>query len=73
MEFVQQFDVDFEGAHYIEHSKLCHVVMHFQKSARQWWASLRTQGIAPRMWKEFHQEIMNQFLTNQEKDDVLTA
>ena len=38
------------------------------------WASLKTQGIAPRTtWKECCQEIMKQFLTNQAKDDVLTA
>ena len=47
--------------------------MHFQKSARQWWASLKTQGIAPCTWKECCQEIMKQFLTNQAKDDVLTT
>ena len=47
--------------------------MHFQKSAWQWWASLKTQGIAPRTWKECRQEIMKQFLTDQAKDDVLTA
>ena len=47
--------------------------MHFQKSARQWWASLKTQVIAPRMWKECCQEITKQLLTDQAKDDVLTA
>ena len=47
--------------------------MHFQNSARQLWASLRTQSIAPHTWKECCQEIMNQFLTNQAKDNVLTA
>ena len=71
--FVQQFDVAFGGEHFTEHSKLCHVAMHFQKSSRQWWVSLRTQRIAPRTWKECHQEIMNQILTDQTKDDVLTA
>ena len=71
--FVQQFDAAFGGEHFTERSKLRHVAMHFQKSARQWWASLRTQGIAPRTWKECRQEIMNQFLTDQAKDDVLTA
>ena len=47
--------------------------MHFQKSARQWWASLKTQGIAPHTWKECCHEIIKEFLTNQAKDDVLTA
>ena len=63
----------FGGELFIEHSKLCPIAMHFQKSARQWCASLRTQGIAPSMWKECRQEIMNQFLTNQAKDNVLMA
>ena len=47
--------------------------MHFQKSARKWWASLITQGITPRTWNECRPEIMKQFLTNQAKDDVLMA
>ena len=47
--------------------------MHFQKSASQWWVSLRTQGISPRTWKECKQDIMKQFLIDQEKDDVLTT
>ena len=46
--------------------------MHFQKSARQWWATLTTQGIAPHMWKECRQEIMKQFLIDQANNDVLT-
>ena len=71
--FVQLFDAAFDGEHFTERSKLCHVAMHFQKSAWQWWACLKTQGIAPRTWKECLQEIMKQFLTNQAKDDVLTA
>ena len=47
--------------------------MYFQKSARQWWASLRTQGIAPRTWKHYRIAIMMQFFTNEAEDDVLTA
>ncbi|MCO5557499.1 hypothetical protein L7F22_011064 [Adiantum nelumboides] len=39
--FIQQFDAAFGDEGYTESSKLCHVAMHFQKSARQWWASLR--------------------------------
>ena len=71
--FVQQFDATFGGGHFTKRSKLLHVAMHFQKSARQWWASLKTQGIAPHAWKECLQEITKQFLTNQAKDDVLLA
>ena len=70
--FAQQFDAAFSGEHFTERSKLRHVAMHFQKSARQWWASLKTQGVAPHTWKECRQEIMKQFLTDQAKDDVLT-
>ena len=62
--FVQQFDAAFDGEHFTETSKLRHVAMHFQKSARQWWASLKTQGIAPRTWKKCLQENMKQFLTD---------
>ena len=47
--------------------------MYFQKSARQWWASVRTQGIAPRTWKDCRIAIMMQFLTDEAEDDVLTA
>ena len=32
--FVQQFDAAFGGEHFMERSKLRHVAMHFQKSAR---------------------------------------
>ena len=48
--FVYQFDVTFGSKHFTKHSKLSHIAMHFQKSARQWWANLRTQGIAPHTW-----------------------
>ena len=47
--------------------------MYLQKSARQWWASMRTQGTEPKTWKECRLAIMRQFLTDQAKDDVLTA
>ena len=70
--FVQQFDAAFDGEHFTERSKLRHVAMHFQKSARQWWASLKTRGIAPCTWKECRQEIMKQCVTYQTRDDVLT-
>ena len=71
--FIQQFDSTFGGEHFQERSKLRHVAMYFQKSARQWWASLQTQGIAPKTWKECRISIMDQFLTDEAKDDVLTA
>ena len=69
----QQLNAAFGGENFIERSKLCHIAMHFEKSVRQWWASLSTQGISPRTWKKCPQEIMKQFLTNQAKDVVLTA
>ncbi|MCO5600634.1 hypothetical protein L7F22_054749 [Adiantum nelumboides] len=53
-------------------SKLRHVAMHFQKSARQWWASLRANGEAPRTWKNLRVSIMKQFLSSDAMDKVLT-
>ena len=47
--------------------------MYLTKSGRQWWASLKTQGKAPKSWKSCRQAIMTQFLTDHAKDDVLTA
>ena len=46
--------------------------MHFQKSARQWWASLRALGQAPKTWKTLRVAIMKQFLSSDAKDKVLT-
>ena len=46
--------------------------MHFQKSARQWWASLRGNGEAPKTWKALRTSIMKQFLQSDAKDKVLT-
>ena len=57
----------------MEHSKLHHGTLHFQKSVRQWWTNIQTKGIAPHTWKECKQEIMKKFLTKQEKDDFLMA
>ena len=71
--FIQQFDSAFGGEYFEERSKLRHVAMYFQKSARQWWASLRTRGIAPKTWKECRRAIMKQFLTDEAEDNVLTA
>ncbi|MCO5547066.1 hypothetical protein L7F22_000507 [Adiantum nelumboides] len=56
----------------MESSKLCHVAMHFQKSAKQWWASLRANGEAPRTWKNLRASIMKQFLSSDAKDKFLT-
>ncbi|MCO5603787.1 hypothetical protein L7F22_057939 [Adiantum nelumboides] len=46
--------------------------MNFQKSTRQWWASLRANGEAPKTWKDLRASIMKQFLTSDAKDKVLT-
>ncbi|MCO5594408.1 hypothetical protein L7F22_048438 [Adiantum nelumboides] len=46
--------------------------MHYQKSARQWWASLRANGEASRTWKNLRASIMKQFLSSDAKDKVLT-
>ena len=46
--------------------------MHFQKSARQWWESLRGNGEAPKTWKALRTSIMKLFLPSDAKDKVLT-
>ena len=73
LNFVQQFDAAFGGEHFTESSKLRHMSMYLQKSARKWWASLKTKGIQPRSWKRCRLELMKQFLPGNVKDDVLTA
>ncbi|MCO5586422.1 hypothetical protein L7F22_040362 [Adiantum nelumboides] len=70
--FIQQFDAAFGDEGFTESSKLRHVAMHFQKSARQWWASLRANGEAPKTWKALRASIMKQFLASDAKDKVLT-
>ncbi|MCO5560882.1 hypothetical protein L7F22_014502 [Adiantum nelumboides] len=70
--FIQQFDAAFGDEGFTESSKLRHVAMHFQKSARQWWASLRANGEAPQTWKALRASIMKQFLASNAKDKVLT-
>ncbi|RYA46877.1 reverse transcriptase domain-containing protein [Enterobacter cloacae complex sp. GF14B] len=70
--FIQQFDAAFGDEGFTESSKLRHVAMHFQKSARQWWSSLRANGEAPRTWKALRASIMKQFLATDAKDKVLT-
>ncbi|MCO5552042.1 hypothetical protein L7F22_005552 [Adiantum nelumboides] len=70
--FIQQFDAAFGDEGFTESSKLRHVAMHFRKSARQWWASLRANGEAPRTWKNLRVSIMKQFLSSDAKDKVLT-
>ncbi|MCO5613123.1 hypothetical protein L7F22_067398 [Adiantum nelumboides] len=70
--FIQQFDAAFGDEGFTESSKLRHVAMHFQKSARQWWASLRGNGEAPKTWKALRTSIMKQLLPSDDKDKVLT-
>ncbi|MCO5569258.1 hypothetical protein L7F22_022970 [Adiantum nelumboides] len=69
---IQQFDAAFGDEGFTESSKLCHVAMHFQNSAKQWWASLRANGEAPQTWKNLRASIMKQFLSSDAKDKVLT-
>ncbi|MCO5611570.1 hypothetical protein L7F22_065823 [Adiantum nelumboides] len=66
--FIQQFDAAFGNEGFREASKLRHVAMHFQKSARQWWASLQANGEVPKTWKALRASIMKQFLTSNAKD-----
>ena len=73
LSFIQQFDAAFGGEDFTESSKLRHVAMHFTKAARQWWASLKAQNTHPRTWKLCRAAIMKQFLTEDAKDEVLTA
>ncbi|MCO5594483.1 hypothetical protein L7F22_048514 [Adiantum nelumboides] len=70
--FIQQFDAAFGDEGFTESSKLRHVAMHFQKSARQWWASLRANGEVPLTWKNLRASIMKQFLSSDAKVKVLT-
>ncbi|MCO5587360.1 hypothetical protein L7F22_041309 [Adiantum nelumboides] len=69
---IQQFDAAFGDEGFTKSSKLRHVAMHFQKSARQWWASLRANGEVPKTWKALRASIMKQFLASDAKDKVLT-
>ena len=73
LSFIQYFDAAFGGEEFIESSTLHHVAMHFTKVVRQWWASLKTQGTHPRTWKLCRSAIMKQFLTEDARDEVLTA
>ena len=72
LSFIQQFDAAFGGEDFTDSSKLRHVSMYLQKSARKW-TSLETKGIQPRTWRSCRLEIMKQFLTGNVRDDVLTA
>ena len=47
--------------------------MHLQKSARQWWASLRVQGKAPKTWAKCREAILKQFLYEEARNEVLTT
>ena len=73
LNFIQQFDAAFEGEPYTEDSKLRNVAMYLQNTARQWWASLRSQGLAPKTWSQMRVSIMKQFLPKQAQDNVLTT
>ncbi|MCO5574838.1 hypothetical protein L7F22_028631 [Adiantum nelumboides] len=70
--FIQHFDAAFGDEGFTESTKLRHVAMHFQKSTKQWWASLRANGEAPKTWKALIAFIMKQFLASDAKDKVLT-
>ena len=73
LSFIQQFEIAFGGEDFTKSSKLRHVAMYLQKSARKWWARLKTKGIQPHSWKSCSIEMMKQFLTSNVRDDVLTA
>ncbi|MCO5578291.1 hypothetical protein L7F22_032131 [Adiantum nelumboides] len=71
--FIQQFDAVFGDEGFTESSKLRNVTMHFQKSAKQWWASLRANGEAPNTWKALRTSIMKQSLASDAKDKEVDA
>ena len=48
LNFIQWFDAPFGRQDFTKGSKLQYVAMHLQKPTQQWWASLFSQGIAPR-------------------------
>ena len=73
LDFIQQFDADFEGENFTKSSKLRSMAMHLQKSARQWWASLKVQRKAPKSWAECRIAILKQFLQADAKNEVLTT
>ncbi|MCO5581760.1 hypothetical protein L7F22_035648 [Adiantum nelumboides] len=60
--FIQQFDAAFGDEGFTESSKLRHVAMHFQKSAKQWWASLRANGEVSKIGKALRASIMKKLL-----------
>ncbi|MCO5597644.1 hypothetical protein L7F22_051725 [Adiantum nelumboides] len=66
--FIQQFDAAFGDEGFTESWKLRHVAMHFQKSAKQWRASLRANGEAPKTWKALRASIIKQFLASGVRD-----
>ncbi|MCO5599119.1 hypothetical protein L7F22_053219 [Adiantum nelumboides] len=70
--FIQQFDAAFGDEGFTESSKLRHIAMHFQKSAKQWWTSLQANGKTPKTWKALRASIMKQSLASNAKDKVLT-
>ncbi|MCO5588916.1 hypothetical protein L7F22_042877 [Adiantum nelumboides] len=66
--FIQQFDAAFGDEGFTESSKLRHVAMHFQKSSRQWWASLQDNKEVPKTWKALRASIMKKLLASDAKD-----
>ena len=71
--FIQQFDAAFGGEHFTKSFKLRSMAMHLQKSARQWWASLKVQGKAPKSWAKCRIAFLKQFLQVDAKNEVLTT
>lgn len=51
-------DSSFGGKDFEDCSRLSHLVMHFWKSAHQWWRRLQPQGTSPHMWKDWCKAIM---------------
>ena len=71
--FIQQFDAAFRGENFTQSSKLRSNAIQLQKSARQWWASLKVQGKAPKSWAECRITVLKQFLQADAKKKVLTT
>ncbi|RXY73064.1 hypothetical protein DD581_33755, partial [Klebsiella pneumoniae] len=70
--YIQQFDAAFGDEGFTKSSKIHHVAVNFQRSARQWWSNLRANGEAPQAWKALRFFIMKQFLDTDAKDKVFT-
>ena len=73
LSFIQQFNAASGQEGFLESSKLRNVSMHFHKTARHWWSSLRGLGEAPKTWKILRTLILKTFLPPDVKSKVLTA